>query len=108
MQNPSDELKKLPLATLIADLLKQINKPTLLGARDLRLSKDEIDMIAEKLEANETLRDAIFDIMQESLAELKERFGFGYAESLQTQDMNAIGGWETTAEFLELANTKSN
>ena len=106
--NPSDQLKKLPLATLIADLLKQINKPSLLGERGIHLSKEEIDKIAEEAKAEMPLRDAIFDIVQESIAELKSRFGFGYEESLRTQDMNAIGGWETTADFLELANTKSN
>jgi hypothetical protein len=106
--NPSDQLKKLPLATLLADLLKQINKPSLLGARGIRLSHEEITKIAETVEAEKALLDAIFDIVQESLDELKTRFGFSYEESLKTQDMNAIGGWETTADFLELANTKSN
>jgi hypothetical protein len=108
MQNPSDQLKKLPLATLLADLLKQINKPSLLGARNIRLSHEEINKIAETVEAEKALLDAIFDIVQESLDELKTRFGFSYQESLKTQDMNAIGGWESTADFLELANTKSN
>jgi hypothetical protein len=106
--NPSDQLKKLPLATLLADLLKQLNKPSLLGARGIHLRHEEITKIAETVEAEKALRDAIFDIVQESLAELKSRFGFSYEESLKTQDMNAIGGWESTADFLELANTKSN
>ena len=106
--NPADQLKKLPLAILLADLLKQINKPTLLGARNIRISQEEIDKIAMEVKAEKPLLDAIFDIVEESLAELKSRFGFSYEESLRTQDMNAIGGWETTADFLELANTKSN
>jgi hypothetical protein len=108
MLNPSEELKKLPLAILLADLLKQVNKPSLLGARNIRLSKEEIDAIAAKVEADKALCDALLDIVQESVTELKERFGFSYGESLKTQDMSVIGGWETTAEFLELANHKSN
>jgi hypothetical protein len=108
MLNPSEELKKLPQETLLADLLKQVNKPSLLGARGIQLSKEEIDRIAATSKADKDLRDALLDIVEESLHELKERFGFSYAESLKTQDMNVIGGWETTAEFLELANHKSN
>jgi hypothetical protein len=113
MFNPAEELNKLPLASLLADLLKQVNKPSLLGARGIRLSHEEIEAIAAKVEAHESqdnklLWEALLDIVQESLTELKTRFGFSYAESLQTQDMNAIGGWETTAEFLEIANHKSN
>jgi hypothetical protein len=108
MMNPAEELKKLPLAVLLADLLKQINKPSLLGARGIRLSHEEIEAIAERVEADKALCDALLDIVQESIAELKERFGFSYEEALKTQDMSAIGGWETTAEFLELANYKTN
>lgn len=108
MLNPSDELKKLPQAILIADLLKQVNKPSLLGARGIQLSKEDIDRIAATSEADKDLRDALLDIVEESLHELKERFGFSYGESLRSQDMSVISGWETTAEFLELANYKVN
>jgi hypothetical protein len=105
----------MPLEQLIADLLKQFNKPTLLGARGVVLSKAEIDEIALTCTNQQSLPDsvasiitALADIVQESSTELQNRFGLTFAESLAQTDMSAVGNWETTAEFLEIANHKSN
>src|SRR5690606_19861195 len=52
------------------------------------------------------LREALRTLRQESETVLG-RFGLTFIQSLTTE-MDAIDGWETTAEFLEIANEKSN
>ena len=110
----SSQLQTIPAAQLVADLLRQFNKPTLLGAYDLVFTKSELDMIAaaaanhEIPQSAETINKAMRQLIQQSLDLLRERFGFTYAESIATTDMGAIDGWETTAEFLEIANEKNN
>lgn len=112
--NPVDSLRTLPLEMISADLLKQFNKPTLLGKHNLTYSKQGIDEIAAQISAKVTPADydalcaALLALIAESEAELQTRFGMDFAHSLATQDLSAIGGWETTSEFLEIANHKSN
>jgi hypothetical protein len=111
----TDQLLQVPLTHLITDLMRQFNKPTLLGKYDLNLSKPAMDTIAELVEKREPLpdvveviNDALASIVRDSVDELQLRFGFTFAESLAKTDMSDIGGWETTAEFLEIANHKNN
>src|SRR5688572_7055574 len=111
----ADQLLQVPLQHLIPDLLRQFHKPTLLGNYDINLSKADMDNIAEIVEKRETLpdlvaaiNDALAAIVQESVEELQQRFGLTFAESLAKTDMSDIGGWQTTAEFLEIANHKNN
>jgi hypothetical protein len=111
----ANQLLQVPLPLLIPDLLRQFSKPTLLGKYDINLSKAEMDNIAERVEKRETLpdsvvaiNDALADIVRESVDELQQRFGLTFAQSLAKTDMSDIGGWQTTAEFLEIANHKNN
>jgi hypothetical protein len=111
----TDQLLQVPLTHLVSDLLRQFNKPTLLGKHGMELSKADMDNIAECVEKREslpdsvaTINDALVEIVQESVDELQQRFGLTFAESLATTDLSEIGGWETTAEFLEIANHKNN
>lgn len=110
--NPADKLRDAPLDDLIAVLLKQFKR--LLADRDITLTTQAINDIAEaaaKREAlppiGERVRDTLPQFIEESIAVLHDRFGLSFAESLNT-DMTSIGGWETTADFLEIANHKSN
>ncbi|MGJ3238856.1 MAG: hypothetical protein ACFE0Q_09140 [Anaerolineae bacterium] len=115
MQNPAEQLKTLPLTILVPDLLQQFNKPTLLGARDVQLNKAQMDDIAQALTAQDDLPErvnavnqALYQIVQESVHLLDTRFGLSYEQTLRTTDISAVAEWETTADFLEIANHKSN
>ena len=115
MQNPAEQLKNVPLTILVPDMLKQFNKLTLLGQRGINLSKVEMDAIAEALTESKTLpekvpaiNDALHDIIHESLALLDKRFGLSFEQSMKTTDISDVADWHTTADFLEIANEKSN
>jgi hypothetical protein len=109
--NPVANLKAAPFAEVIRLLLGQFRR--LLAERDLTLTPAEITTIAAQLagggevdDAMKTLRDRMIAIVAESEAVLAG-WHLSFAESLKT-GMEAMPGWETTAEFLEIANTKSN
>jgi len=111
-RNPSEQLLSLPVDGLILELLKQFKR--LLAERNVDLTTAEIKQISEKAANYEPLPEkvaaiqaAMVQIVQESQTVLSERFGYTFAESLAV-DMDSISGWETTAEFLEIANHKSN
>lgn len=110
--NPADKLRDAPIDDLVMVLFKQFWR--LLKERDIQLKTAQMQTIADRVAAREPLpegsdriRDALAALVQESLDELDERFGLSFAESLTT-DMGSIGGWETTADFLEIANHKHN
>lgn len=110
--NPAEKLKNAPLADLVGLLLKQFQR--LLSDRGLALTTAQIADIGEHVEKRQPLSAEFADVVRhlgdmvtESVDELQTRFGLSFAQSLHTQ-MDAIGGWETTGEFLELANHKSN
>jgi hypothetical protein len=109
------QLLQVPLQHLIMDLLRQFNKPSLLGKRGIDLNKAALETLAEQLANHaplpasvQALNDALLDIVQESVAELQTRFGLTFAQALAKTDMGDMGGWETTAEFLDIANHKYN
>jgi hypothetical protein len=114
LNHPADSLRALPLALIAADLLKQFNKPSLLGRYGLAYSKTQIDDLAAQISAASlpaelsALCEALAGLIAESEQELQTRFGLSFHQALATQDLSAIGGWETTADFLEIANHKSN
>ena len=115
MQNPSEQLKNIPLSMLIPDLLKQFNKPTLLAQRNITLTKSDMDAISKSLTDDADLLDivpsltnALADIVQESVDFLHDKFGLSFEQSLRTTDISQVAAWETTADFLEIANHKSN
>lgn len=115
MQNPAEQLKTVPLTLLLPDLLSQFNKPTLLGQRDVKLVKADMDAIAIALQTDKPLPEistaiipAMQDIVRESIAQLDDRFGLSFRQALVTSDISEVAEWETTADFLEIANIKSN
>jgi hypothetical protein len=111
----TEQLMQIPLNHLVTDLLRQFNKPTLLGKYGVELNKIVMDAIAEALTHREALPDIVTDInkamaqiVAESINDLQTRFDLTFAESLAQTDMSELGGWQTTAEFLEIANHKTN
>jgi len=110
--NPTQQLQAAPLDELLRLLLKQFVQ--ILKQRQIVLSTQAIATIAEQAagrqfntEQIKTLQAALIEVVQESVALLRTRWDLTFAESLGA-DMTSIGGWETTAEFLEIANHKSN
>jgi hypothetical protein len=75
---------------------QHIAKITIDTATNQPLPPDEADV-----------REGLRNIVAQSENELQGRFGLTFSQALAT-DMSGIGGWETTADFLELANIKSN
>lgn len=110
--NPAEKLLDAPIADLAGLLLKQFTR--LLHERGLALSQAQLNQVSEAAadhqripETHDALVQHLRALVEESLAYLHERFGLDFAAALQT-DMSQIGGWETTAEFLDIANHKSN
>lgn len=108
--NPQASLLTAPISELVVLLCKQFHR--LLLERGLRLTTSDMHALGEAARPAITvgtpeLHAALWSIVQESVAELDSRFGLTFAQSL-AQDMGTLGGWETTAEFLERANHKSN
>jgi hypothetical protein len=99
-----------PLHELLAVLLRQYRRP--LTGRGVKLSDAEAAELAEAIVRGEAhpqadaVRAALVDLMAESEAVLA-RYGLTFPDSLAVT-MESIGGWETTAEFLEVANEKAN
>jgi hypothetical protein len=100
-----------PLAELVVLLLKQFRR--LLQDKGLTLSTQDMDAIAQSsvhhtpTTQHNALVEALVVLVDESEQELRTRFEMNFAQALAS-DMQTIEGWETTAEFLELANHKSN
>ncbi len=109
--NPTESLNDAPFAELITILLRQLRN--LLNERGVKLSNEDIQAVAQALENREAhphipaIQDAMKHLVNESLDLLQARWGYSFAQSLQA-DMSDIGGWETTEEFLDIANHKSN
>lgn len=111
-RNPAQQLYDVPAQALILDLLKQFKR--LLHERQIERSSQQLEALATAAAAHKPLPDGtealvatLKTLVAESEAVLHERFGLSFAQSLAT-DMSSIGGWETTAEFLDVANHKSN
>jgi hypothetical protein len=100
-----------PLAELVVLLLKQFRR--LLQDNGVTLSTQDMDAIAQSsaqhtpTHQHSALVEALIALVDESEQELMTRFNMSFTQALAS-DMQTIKGWETTAEFLELANHKSN
>lgn len=110
--NPATALRTAPTSELVTLLLKQFKR--LLHDNDVTMTTQVMQQLGDAVATREQLLPigeaiviATRMLVQESIAVLTDRFGLSFAQALMT-DMNAIGGWETTAEFLEIANHKSN
>jgi hypothetical protein len=99
-----------PLEDLLTVLLRQWKRP--LAAHDITFTDAEAAAFAlsiinhEDTPALTALRLALIALVSESKAALAA-WGLTFAGSLETE-MTAIPGWETTADFLELAEQKAN
>jgi hypothetical protein len=111
----TQQLLQISLHYLVTDLLRQFNKPSLLGKYGVILNKAQMDIIAEAVSNQamlpalvQEINSALAQLVQASVAELQSRFGLTFAEALAKTDLSEVGDWQTTAEFLEIANHKSN
>lgn len=100
-----------PLEDLLSLLLRQYKRP--LETQGVSLSNADAQTLANDiLQQNppsaqaEAVRTALAALVEESLGVLAS-WNLTFEQSLET-DMDAMPGWETTAEFLEVANEKSN
>lgn len=111
--NPAYQLLHAPFADIIKILLPQFRR--LLEQRDIQLTQADIETLSNSITEKtipadyEVLKEAFRDIVQESIAELQNRFNLNFAESLHAS-MKQLVDWEktTTANFLEVANHKNN
>ena len=111
MRDRGKTLANAPLEDLLTILLRQFKRP--LAAHGVTISDADAAQIAAELAAHApdtpqhgAIRDALAAAIAESEAVLA-KWGLTFETSLDTT-MDAIKGWETTAEFLEVANEKTN
>ena len=100
-----------PLQELLTILLRQFKRP--LESQGVTIVDAEAMEIANAVVQREPLnektlavRAALIQLVRES-ENVLAGWNLSFQQSLNT-DMNDIPGWETTAEFLELANEKAN
>ncbi len=99
-----------PMADLLSVLLRQLKRP--LGTQGFKLTDAEANRLAtERVEGKIPQRSlelvaALESIVQESEVVLSD-LGLTFQTSFDA-DLSTIGNWQTTAEFLDIANEKSN
>jgi len=111
--NLDNKLMQAPFADIVTVLLTQFKR--LLDERGVSLTKAQIDAIGEssqrkawdEIQLFDSIRTVLVELVEESQSVLQEQFGFTFTQSIEA-DMSAVDGWETTADFLERANHKSN
>lgn len=101
-----------PMTDVLDVLLRQLKRP--LAGVGFALSTEEpaalAAMMLESAPPDAARLNALTVALRAIVAESASWFGaqgLTFEQSLQT-DMGTLGGWETTADFLELANIKSN
>ena len=109
-QDRARTFENAPLDDLLGVLLRQLKRP--LATQGFHLTDTEAEHLAvEQAAGREVPRQA--DLLAALSAVVKESetvlagMGLTFQQSLEA-DMSTLGGWETTAEFLDLANEKSN
>jgi hypothetical protein len=92
-------------------LLRQFKR--LLAEQGQDLADAELRILADRMtkrqlqsEPETGMRAALIALVEESLNVLR-KLGLDYARSLETE-MDQLSGWETTADFIALANEKAN
>lgn len=100
-----------PMPDLLDILLRQVKRP--LANYGIDLTAEDITAIVQEIvnrqppgEKAQQVRAGLARAVRESEAVLA-RWDFTFQQSLQTA-MEDVPGWHTTAEFLEVANEKSN
>lgn len=109
MPDRAQTFENAPMVDLLGILLRQMRRP--LAAHGWHMTDTEAVHIAQERVDNGAFPDsalitAVIAAVQESELVLN-KMGLTFEQSLDA-DMNTIGGWTSTAEFLELANEKSN
>lgn len=109
MLDRAQTFENAPITDLLGILLRQMRRP--LAAHGWHMTDTEAVHIAQERVDNGKFPDAalitaVIAAVQESEIVLN-KMGLSFEQSLDA-DMNTIGGWTSTAEFLELANEKSN
>jgi len=98
-----------PIDELLSVLLRQLKRP--LATHGVTITDADAERLAQDCAAGKpltltTLVPALVAVVTESEGVLA-KMGLTFIEALDTP-MDQVSGWETTAEFLELANEKSN
>ncbi len=111
MRDRAQALRQAPLSELLAILLRQYKR--LLAERGVTLTEADIQALAQQMSVQAVtdnraavVRDILAGLVAES-EQVLAGWNLTFAESLRT-DMSAMPGWETTADFLEIANEKGN
>jgi 2,3-bisphosphoglycerate-independent phosphoglycerate mutase len=104
-------LELAPLDELLFVLLRQYKR--LLAERGVSLTEPDIQRLTQRVveraapdEQAQAACRVLNDLVEESFNVLA-RWNLSFAQSLQTS-MNDLPGWESTSDFLELANQKGN
>lgn len=109
--NPADKLNDAPLDDLIRVLMSQFKR--LLADHGTTLTADETLAVSRAIASGDDhpkladIRAIMKTLVQDSLDLLDLRWNLSFEKSLYA-DMNDIGAWDSTAEFLDIANEKSN
>lgn len=98
-----------PIDELLSVLLRQLKRP--LAAHGVTITDADAERLAQDCAAGKpltltTLVPALVAVVTESEGVLA-KMGLTFIKALDAP-MDQVSGWETTAEFLELANEKSN
>jgi hypothetical protein len=111
MRDRGPTLANAPIEDLLTILLRQFRRP--LAAQGVTISDADAAQIAADLAARtpdmpqrSAIREALVAVIAESEAVLG-KWGLSFETALNTT-MDAMPGWETTAEFLEIASEKAN
>jgi len=109
--NPNEQFGDAPLSDLLRVLLSQFKR--LLADNGVTLTADETLAVARAI-ADRTphdklpqIRTAMKKLVKDSVDLLDDRWGLTFLKSLYA-DIDDIDNWNSTAEFLEIANEKSN
>jgi hypothetical protein len=111
IKNRAENAANWEFDMLLVILIRQFKR--LLAERDVELTEDVIRSIAAQAAARQSTGEkggavihALRSVVDESLAVLAA-WGLSYGKSLKTT-MDNMPGWESTADFLTLANEKGN
>jgi hypothetical protein len=108
--NHAHTFANAPIQDLLSVLLRQLKRP--LATQGFKLTDAEANRLAtERVEGKIPQRSlelvaALEEIVRESEAVLAD-LGLTFQTSFDA-DLSTIGNWQTTAEFLDIANEKSN
>ncbi len=111
LPDPTAAYQNAPLADLLAILLRQYRRP--FASRGLEFTDAEAEALARQMLDRQVPQDqaaAIRAALRALIAESQQvlaRWKLSFEQSLDTE-IKDIPGWESTAEFLEIANAKSN